>query len=299
MGIGLAGGYGAGAASDALTDILKQKFLEQIQLAKLAEEQRQADMQHGVQQGQLGLGRDRLGLDRDKLGEDTRQFDVTAGQRDRTIKLDEEAQPVQLGRIRAETAEIQRKPQAEQEERDFITGRDKTNYGFDLGKIRAQGDQGARVATIRAIQAGAGQGAQPQSPYAAERTRRIVQSVDALDKKISPWTTGAGSLFSFLPATDARNFKAELDTLKSNIAFGELAEMRAASKTGGALGAISEKELTLLESALGALDPGQSPANFRAQLQQIKRSLETWEQAKAGGGQPAPAGGGFRVVEIK
>jgi hypothetical protein len=56
-----------------------------------------------------------------------------------------------------------------------------------------------------------------------------------------------------------------------------------------------------LESALGALDPGQSPANFRAQLKKIDESLNRWEQAKKGG-TPAPAtaaGGGFKVVEIK
>jgi hypothetical protein len=99
---------------------------------------------------------------------------------------------------------------------------------------------------------------------------------------VSGWTAGAGSALGMIPGTPARDFTAELNTLKSNIAFGELAEMRAASKTGGALGAISEKELTLLESALGALDQGQSPGNLSAQLDKIVGSLERWENAKSG-----------------
>ncbi len=131
-------------------------------------------------------------------------------------------------------------------------------------------------------------GSEPPSQYVVERSQRTIEAVDALLSKTSGWTTGGGSLLGNLPATDARNFRAELETLKSNIAFGELAAMRAASKTGGALGAISERELSLLESTLGALDPGQSPANFRAQLKKIKDSIERWQTAQgvAGAGKP-------------
>ena len=118
------------------------------------------------------------------------------------------------------------------------------------------------------------------SPYAAERSVRILQSVDELMVKVNGWTTGFGSLLSRIPATEARNFEAELNTLKANIAFGELVAMREASKTGGALGQVSDKEGQLLQSALGALDTGQEPANIKAQLQKIHDSLERWYRAK-------------------
>lgn len=117
--------------------------------------------------------------------------------------------------------------------------------------------------------------------YGAERTQRIVSDVDALLPKVSKWTVGPGALLSSAPGTDAANFAAELDTLKGNIAFNELTEMRAASKTGGALGAISNTELGLLSSALGALSTKQSPASFKKQLLKIKASLQRWEAAKA------------------
>src|SRR5512144_2172417 len=105
MGFALSGAAGAGA--DALTELLKQKFLEQITRQRLAEEMRQADMQNAVQQRQLGQGDERLGLEGKRLGEDTRQFDVTSGQRNRTIALDEAMQPVQMAHIRSQTADIE------------------------------------------------------------------------------------------------------------------------------------------------------------------------------------------------
>ncbi len=127
------------------------------------------------------------------------------------------------------------------------------------------------------------------SPYSTERATRTVQSVDELMGKVNRWTTGVGSVLSRIPESDARNFAAELDTLKANIAFNELTQMREASKTGGALGQVSNIELGLLQSALGALDPGQSPANLRGQLQKIKGSIERWQQARVGGARALPS----------
>jgi len=324
MGLGIASGFGAGAAGNALTDILKQKFLEQIQKAKLAEDIRQADMANNVAQGRLGierggleLGQQRFGLDQQKLGEDTRQFDVGAGFKGRELGMQEQAQPLKLKQIgaataqdEAQTAEIQRRPTAEAEQRTFQTGRDAAQAGYRLSEIGAQGANALKVAQQRPDKwqvvdrpdggkvrvnldtgeevpldvagktGAAGKGAVSQE-YVAERRARVLQSVDELGKKVTPFTTGAGSLLSYLPGTTATDFASELETLKSNIAFSELAEMRQASKTGGALGQVSDKEGTLLQSTLGALNVRQSPANFKAQLQKIRGSLERWQKAKA------------------
>jgi hypothetical protein len=118
----------------------------------------------------------------------------------------------------------------------------------------------------------------------------VSQSVDELDKKVSNWTAGMGSLLGKIPGTEAKNFAAEMETLKANIAFNELVQMREASKTGGALGQVSDKEGMLLQSALGALDAAQSPANIRTQFAKIKATLGRWEEAKAqhAGGSQAP-----------
>ena len=132
------------------------------------------------------------------------------------------------------------------------------------------------------------------SPYQQERMTRNISSVDDLMTRVTPWTSGYGSLLSVLPTSDARDFQADLNTLKANIAFGELTAMREASKTGGALGAVSEKELMLLESALGALDTGQSGANLTKNLQQIKDSIQRWQTAQ---GQYGGASGGTGFAE--
>ena len=117
--------------------------------------------------------------------------------------------------------------------------------------------------------------------YAREKSNRVISSVDELLGQVGNLTAGPGGLIlGNIPGTKARDFKAEMDTLKANIAFGELTEMRNASKTGGALGQVSDREATLLQSTLGALDLGQSPEHLKKQLTKIKSSIEKWQKIK-------------------
>lgn len=75
----------------------------------------------------------------------------------------------------------------------------------------------------------------------------------------SAFTTGLGGLvMSLKPGSKASDLRASLDTLTADSAFSALSEMRASSKTGGALGAISERELTLLGAAKRSLSANQS-----------------------------------------
>jgi hypothetical protein len=76
------------------------------------------------------------------------------------------------------------------------------------------------------------------------------------------------------PGTDAANFKAGLETLKSQVAFGVLQNMRNNSKTGGALGQVSDKEGALLAANLAALDRAQSASEFSAALDRIVKFTE-------------------------
>lgn len=72
-----------------------------------------------------------------------------------------------------------------------------------------------------------------------------------------------------MPGTDPANFKERLGTLKSQVAFGVLQNMRNNSKTGGALGQVSDKEGQLLQDNLAALGRAQSPKEFSAALERI------------------------------
>lgn len=77
--------------------------------------------------------------------------------------------------------------------------------------------------------------------------------------------------------TDAfRNYEAQLDFLKGNIIPAALAAMREASKTGGAVGQVSDREGAWLASSLGALSMNQSPEAVQKQLVEVKRRLQNW-----------------------
>lgn len=60
---------------------------------------------------------------------------------------------------------------------------------------------------------------------------------------------------SLIAGTEAQDLENKVDTLRANAAFDRLQKMRDNSKTGGALGQVSEKELKLLQDNLAALDP--------------------------------------------
>lgn len=119
------------------------------------------------------------------------------------------------------------------------------------------------------------------SGYQVETNQRILESVNELAPKVNSFTVGTPSAIalSLVPGTDAANFKAQLEQLKANIGFGSLAQMREASKTGGALGNVSDRETALLTSTLGALSINQSPKEFLTQLYKIRDSIKRWEAA--------------------
>ena len=89
--------------------------------------------------------------------------------------------------------------------------------------------------------------------------------------------TGFSSLFPSIPGGDAADAQAKLNTLKSQVAFGVLQDMRNNSKTGGALGAVSDSEGKRLEANLAALENAQSEKQMKESLQKI---IEYTEGAK-------------------
>lgn len=82
-------------------------------------------------------------------------------------------------------------------------------------------------------------------------------------------TAGLTGIVGFLPATDGFDLQTKIDTIEANLAFDRLDEMRAASKTGGALGQVSEKELTLLKSSLTSLNRLQSAGELANGLEKV------------------------------
>lgn len=88
-------------------------------------------------------------------------------------------------------------------------------------------------------------------------------------------TAGYGSLLQDLPSSAANALANVLKTIKANVGFNELQEMRSNSPTGGALGQVSEKENELLQSVLGSLEQKQSAEELQRVYDQIEQSLDS------------------------
>ena len=72
-----------------------------------------------------------------------------------------------------------------------------------------------------------------------------------------------------IPGTDAYDAQAMVDTIKANIGFDKLQQMRDMSKTGGALGQVAVKEIEFLQATLGNLDLNQSPDQVKKNLRKV------------------------------
>lgn len=72
----------------------------------------------------------------------------------------------------------------------------------------------------------------------------------------------------------ATNAQANLDTLKSQIGVQVLNAMREASRTGGAVGSVTEREWPILQNQLGSLQQSQTTAAFKENLKTVKATLQ-------------------------
>ena len=136
--------------------------------------------------------------------------------------------------------------------------------------------------------------------YSSQTADRTITAIDDVLPKITQWTAGPGGYWlGKIPGTPAADVSAQLATVTGNIAFNALQQMRAASKTGGALGAVSERELDLLASVEGSIRQNQSPENLREQLGKIRASMERFKAAQAQMGRSGGGGGGEETPEAR
>jgi hypothetical protein len=109
----------------------------------------------------------------------------------------------------------------------------------------------------------------PADPVYKEAAINAIDS--AIEKSKGFFATGiTGQALQGFAGTDARDLAQAISTVEAAVGFDRLQEMRDSSKTGGALGAINTKELELLSSSLGSLDPLQKPETLRKNLESIK-----------------------------
>jgi len=137
------------------------------------------------------------------------------------------------------------------------------------GKVPQSQAQAQKLSEVRGEQKAAFDTASSQMDRLALEANTLLKH-PGLDKATGLWSDVPliGGLAT-IPGTDAANFKTRLDTLKSQIAFATLQALRNASKTGGALGQVSNVEEEMLMNNLAPLKTAQSPEAFRKALQQI------------------------------
>lgn len=129
--------------------------------------------------------------------------------------------------------------------------------------------------------------------------RLAIAANEALQHPGLKGVTGVQGAFPNVPGSAAADAQAKLNTLKSQVAFGVLQDMRNNSKTGGALGAVSDAEGRRLEANLAALENAQSMDQMRESLKKIveyagvakdrvRDAYNIKHSARAGNGQEQP-----------
>lgn len=133
-----------------------------------------------------------------------------------------------------------------------------------LGERAAQAQKQQRERQVEAIEA-----RQAVDNSAANLDRLVSEAQGIINDPALSRITGVAGRLPNMPGGQAANVQARLETLKSQAGFAVLQAMRDASKTGGALGNVSNFEVQALQNNLAALDTNQSPEAFIGSLQQI------------------------------
>lgn len=134
----------------------------------------------------------------------------------------------------------------------------------------------------------------------------VQESIDNALGMLGPLSTGfIGARSRGIEGSPAYNLAAEIETVKANLGFDRLQQMRDNSPTGGALGQVAVQELIALQSTVANLDPNQSEEQIRANLGRVKSHYDNWVSAvrqalsEEGEGRPAaPAGEIDELLEL-
>jgi hypothetical protein len=108
-----------------------------------------------------------------------------------------------------------------------------------------------------------------------EQAGRVVRDIDTIISTANsaslPSTGKFSDWIATLPVTTgASDVRALIQNIEADVAFKTLADMRRNSPTGGALGAISDKELSLLAAAEGSINPTLSWPIFKRNMEAIR-----------------------------
>lgn len=118
---------------------------------------------------------------------------------------------------------------------------------------------------------------------AIARIDSVMEEAQLAIDDIGVGTTGLlGSINRKIAGTTAFALARKIDTIQANLSFDRIAEMRKNSPTGGALGQVSERELSLLGAAVVALDQANNEAEVKRAFTKILFHYNNWKSVLTG-----------------
>lgn len=129
---------------------------------------------------------------------------------------------------------------------------------------------------------------------------RAISAIDSAMGEVDGITAGfVGGVTSFIPGTPAFDLVEEILPVVSQEFVANLQNMRDMSKTGGAVGNVSNAEGDKLQALRGSLNTGQSPEQLLKNMQKMKDQIlasraliqDAWVQDQAARAEAAAAGG--------
>lgn len=196
---------------------------------------------------------------------------------------------IQKEKDTADTRTYEGKKEADR--RDFELRRDAQNNAQAESRLQRQLDaETAREAAKAGVKAGETKKEEDTKRTAvknsAQQTLDVINEI--LDEKggLRPEIAGAvgkSRMFGgqFIPGTETRNADATINRLKGRLIVDLLGELKSQSKTGATgFGALSEKELAILEAAASKIDPSLGEAAFTQEVRRVRDMVKRVVQDK-------------------
>lgn len=140
-----------------------------------------------------------------------------------------------------------------------------------------RGPDGQPVVTPGPQQEAANKSWQALQDFKAQNTI-VMDDIARAKALIGPMTTGAAASLADLPifgnSTPAGQLKNRIATIKANVGFDKLQNMRENSPTGGALGSVTEREIAFLQAVFGSLETAQTEQDLAYNLERLEQFMQ-------------------------
>ena len=109
-----------------------------------------------------------------------------------------------------------------------------------------------------------------QNKFKISQMNRTIKNAIEIINENPDTTAGWGALLKIVPTTKSKDLSNLVSELKANVSFSTLNNMREASPTGGALGSVTEGELTLLGNSQSAFEQSQDSESLKKALKTLQ-----------------------------